>query len=297
MHNKEPQMDTVKFNAKLDKIFNLKESIQPEISDTRIEDSIESFRNNIKTRLRGAKNSNGKAIVEAPIDAPYPDSKIVAQTVGIQKTPEDILNKLSELLGVSRETIVTTPKPYPTGETGVFVKVDHAKHLNPNHVSHGSGIPKVSNENIGDIWPVQGGFAFKNHNNPWLANKLASVKETNVQVNPGQTKVAVMDERENPISVGTIKSQVINFGPKALSQIISNLSADMNVQDANGQPSSEYNQFVDSIKQDGLELILKASAARGGVKVDPTGGSEKVNNLTPAPGSDKKVPGQELANL
>jgi hypothetical protein len=294
MPNKELPMDTVKFNAKLDKIFNLKESIQPQMTDDG--DSIESFRNCIKTRLRGTKNSNGKAIVEAPIDAPYPDSKMVTQSVGVQNSPEDILNKLSELLGVSRETIVTTPKPYPTGETGVFVKVDHAKHSDPNHISHGSGIPKTSSENIGDIWPTQGGFVFKSHNNPWLANKLATVK-FNGQTNPVQSDVAVMDERENPISVSTIKSQVMNFGPQALSQIIAKLNPEMNKVDDNGQPSSEYNQFVDSIKQDGLGLILKSSASAGGVKVGPTGGPEKASSPTPAPGVDKKEPGQELANL
>lgn len=290
-------MDTTKFNAKLDKIFNLKESIQPEMVDTRTGDSIESFRNNIKTRLRVAKNSNGKSIVEAPTDAPYPDRKMVTQTVGVQKSPEDIISKLSTLLGVPRETIATTPRPYPTGETGVFVKVDHAKHLDPNHVSHGSGIPKTSSENIGDIWPVQGGFVFKNHNNPWLASKLAPVKETNVQVDTSLPGIAVMDERENPISVGTIKSQVMNFGPEALGQIIGKMNPEMNKVDVNGQPSSEFNQFVDAIKQDGLELILKASAGAGGVKVGPTGGPAKTRAPAPAPGIDKKEPGQELANL
>ena len=106
---------------------------------------------------------------------------------------------------------------------------------------------------------------------------------------------AVMDERENPIGVSTIKNQVINYGPKGLSEIIGRMSADMSLQDANGQPSSEFNQFVDSIKQDGLELVLKVGAQSGGVKVPPNGAQPIAAGEKPE--DPNKKPGDELASL
>lgn len=132
--------------------------------------------------------------------------------------------------------------------------------------------------------------------------RLRGLKKTQVGTPPeevpqkGPGVVAVMDERNNPISVGTIKNQVQNFGPEGLSQVISKLSADMNKTDSNGQPTSEYNQFVDSIKQDGLELILKVSASAGGVKMAP-GGTPNAPGGTPPEDPNKKEPGDELASL
>jgi len=143
-----------------------------------------------------------------------------------------------------------------------------------------------------------------------IRDQLSSIKKSpnvqpHTQVGPGEPGVAIMeepsiiDERENPISVATIKSQVQNFGPEAFGQIVSNLSAEMNKVNVNGQPTSEYNQLIDSIKQDGLELILKVSSEHGGVKVPasgaaptPAGGDGSTN------GEDQsKEPGQELSSL
>jgi hypothetical protein len=295
--------------------------------------------------------------MEQPIvDVPYPDRKEVFAKVGIQPDAQSILQKLSEILNVPVETLNVSPTAMPTGETPVWLKLDHS-HPNPNHVSHGSGMPKGSNDNIGDIWPVSGGFAFKSHNNPTFAqlyagNKVGKhggkVSETNVQVDKGAPGMAVVEndsdaprktgfksltkpeekykdpverhkheiaygpngavirggtgdgrltERENPISVGTIKSQVQNFGPEALGQIVAKLSSDMDKVDANGQPTSEYNQFVESIKQDGLEIILNASSAAGGVKTAPNG-QGNAQPASPAPDvAAPEEPGQELASL
>src|SRR5687768_12049129 len=106
-HNKESPMDTSKFNDKLNKIFNLKESVQPEVVGIvkPEEDSIEAFRGIVQTRLRGLKNQDpkphtqvdkgapGEAVMEQPkqIDTPYPDPKKVTQAVGVQKSQEEIL--------------------------------------------------------------------------------------------------------------------------------------------------------------------------------------------------------------
>lgn len=307
-------MDNAKFNAQLDKIFNLKESVQPEVvSIVTPEDSVDTFRTCVKNRLRGLKNQDpqphtqvgpgepGKAFMETPGQAPYPNREEVTNKVGVHPTTQALLQALAGILNVPVETLNLSPAPMPTGETPVWLKQDRS-HPNPNHVSHGSGMPKTSNDNIGEIRPVAGGFAFKNHNNPAFAelyagNSVGKVKETNVQVDKGLPGQAVMDERENPISVGTIKSQVQNFGPEALGQIIAKLNPEMNKVDANGQPTSEYNQFVDAIKQDGLELVLKASAGAGGVKMAPTGGPAKPSTPAPAPDVAPKAPGEELASL
>ncbi len=196
-----------------------------------------------------------------------------------------MLSKLSQLMNVPIEKFSTTPNPYPTGEIGVFVK-DEKRHPNPLHVSNqpGYNMPKVANQNIGDIWKTQEGFIFKNHQNHFLGSKVPA------------NDVGVVNERENPIGVSTIKSQVQNFGPEALGQIIGKLNSEMNKQDVNGQTTSEFNQFVDSIKQDGLELILKQGADSGGVKVPPNGAPVPATGNAGS-SSDKKEPGQELASL
>ena len=106
---------------------------------------------------------------------------------------------------------------------------------------------------------------------------------------------AVMDERENPISVKTMQDQVKNWGPKGVSEIIARMCADMDKQDVNGNPSSEFGQFIDSVKQDGISLIIKVGSQSGGVKVPPNG----VQPITPGerPEDPNKKPGDELASL
>lgn len=183
MPNKELTMNNVKFTTQLNKIFNLKESVQPELKSSDLT-TIDSFRDCIKSRLNGVHNLPSKDFEE-------------------------------------------------------------------NAISSSSDLETMD----------------------------------------------VLDERENPISVDTIKSQIMNFGPEALGQIITKLNSEMNKVDANGQPTSEYNQFVDTIKQDGLEIILTASAGAGGVKMAPTGGQAKTPAVVPAPGVDKNEPGEELKNL
>lgn len=374
-------METKKFDEALNKIFNITEAVlQPEVTGLVPPegDSVEVFRNLVKERLRGLKKSPegtphtqrgpgapGEAIMEQPkqVDVPYPDPKVVTQAVGSHKSTEELLNKLAELLGVSRQDLTLSPNPFPTGEIGVWLKV-HESNKGPETYLTGKPNTSSHSQNIGDIWTTPNGFIFKNHSNPYFANKFKAVKETNVQVDKGLPGMAVVEarppvrpedypskdsinrlvhskpvstsspaktgfkslvpkvrtpeerlkgeiaygpngevvrgglkERENPISVGTIKSQVQNFGPEALGQIVAKLSPDMDKVDANGQPTSEYNQFVESIKQDGLEIILNASSAAGGVKTAPNG-QANAKPASPAPGAEApEEPGQELASL
>lgn len=370
-------MENKKFDEALNKIFNITEAVlQPEVTGLVPPegDSVDAFRDLVKSRLRGLKKSPegtpptqrgpgapGEAIMEKPIvDVPYPDAKEVFMKVGLQPSMEAVLQKLSELLNVPVENLRLSPKPFPTGETGVFLKVDRT-HPNPLHFSHGDmnkdQKPSYSTDNIGEIRPVSGGFGFKSHNNPTFAQLYAGNKVGNSdkkvtqdtskfvgnlnrslgegndapaktgykplippttkkqpspeerhrnEINYGPNGAVVrgpldpskpLKERENPISVGTIKNQVQNFGPEALGQIIAKLSPDMDKVDANGQPTSEYNQFVESIKQDGLEIILNASSAAGGVKTAPNG-QANAKPASPAPGaSAPEEPGQELASL
>ena len=131
-----------------------------------------------------------------------------------------------------------------------------------------------------------------------VKERLRGLKKSPKGTPSTQREVRTIKERENPISVGTIQNQVKNFGPEALGQIIGKLNPEMDKVDANGQPTSEYNQFIDAIKQDGLEIILKTSAGAGGVKMAPAGGkSPSPTPESPAPGVAPKEPGQELANL
>lgn len=104
----------------------------------------------------------------------FPKAKEITQNVGVQPSHEAIVAKLSELLKTPVGEIKLSPRPFPTGETGVFLKVD-STHSNPLHVSHGSGVPKVSSEHIGDIWPAKdaNGFIFKNNQNVYLGKKLS----------------------------------------------------------------------------------------------------------------------------
>lgn len=283
-------MDKQKFNEELNKIFCIKEDAQ--LGLEKPVDSVDMFRSSIKSRLKGSTKDKfvaggfDEASANDPVDfyTQYPQLKDISSKVGALPTVDAVLAKLAQLTNIPIQQFSTTPKPYPTGEIGVFVK-DEKKHPDPLHISNGSGynMPKVANQNIGSIFPAMDGkgFTFKNHQNHFLGSKV-----------PGND-TSVVVERENPIGVSTIKSQVQNFGPEALGQIIGKLNAEMNKQDVNGQPTSEFNQFVDAIKQDGLELILKQGADAGGVKVAPNGEAPVKAN----PNVANKEPGKELASL
>jgi hypothetical protein len=124
-----------------------------------------------------------------------------------------------------------------------------------------------------------------------------------VQVGPGKPGEAIMEqpvlvrERNNPISVATIKDQVVNFGPKGVSQIVNKLSPDMTKTNSEGQPTSDFNMFIDSIKQEGLELLIKYGADAGGVKVPPGGSAASPEAGGTPEDPNKEEPGQELASL
>jgi hypothetical protein len=289
-------MDKGTFDKELNRIFCIKEDAQLGLDKPNDVDSVDMFRQRIKGRLTNFNKDEKKAgqidpkpavEMEASVNDPvdfntqYPQLKDITAKVGTQPSVEAILSKLSQLMNVPVEKFSTTPNPYPTGEIGVFVK-DEKRHPDPLHVSNGPGynMPKVSNQNIGDIWKTKEGFIFKNHQNHFLGSKIGS-------------DTGVVNERENPIGVSTIKNNVMNYGPEALGQIISKLSAEMNKTGTDGQPTSEFNQFVDAIKQDGLELILKQGADAGGVKVAPNGEAP----VKATPNVAKKEPGQELASL
>ncbi len=149
------------------------------------------------------------------------------------------------------------------------------------------------------VKPVDPTEVFRNAINSRLRGLVQNDQQPHGQVGPANPpgvafmeEPKVLDERNNPISVSTIKDQVINFGPQGVSQIVNKLSADMNKTNSDGQPTSDFNMFIDSIKQDGLELLVKYGADAGGVKVPPGGSA-----ATPTTAPDKKEPGQELASL
>jgi hypothetical protein len=110
----------------------------------------------------------------------FPKAKNATETIGVLPSHEAIVARLSELLKTPIGDFALTPKPYPTGETGVFVKNTPTQHANPNHISHGSGMPKTSNEHIGDIWPAKdaNGFIFKNNQNIFFGKKISEAEHS-----------------------------------------------------------------------------------------------------------------------
>jgi hypothetical protein len=103
----------------------------------------------------------------------FPKVKELTDKIGIKSSPEEIVKELSAIMNVPEVNIKLSPKPFPTGERGIFVKVDRS-HPNPLHYSRGlDKSQQSSTEHIGDAWPVEQGFIFKNNQNPWLGNKLS----------------------------------------------------------------------------------------------------------------------------
>jgi len=104
----------------------------------------------------------------------FPKVKELTDKIGIKSSPEEIRKELSALLNIPAEHIVFSSKPYPTGEIGIFAKVFTKKKASPLDSMDGTVAPKLnSTEHIGDAWPVEQGFIFKNNQNPWLGNKLS----------------------------------------------------------------------------------------------------------------------------
>lgn len=274
-------MDKQSFDKSLNAIFNLNESTHMEAEIPEKPEKLnDNFRKNIYRKLRGEPSK----VDTYPDNYPKLDSNMVSQRIGVQASKEDILNKLAETLNVSRDSLSVSSLPEPHGEFRVYA---NRERLNKDPFFYAADKPVTGKDNIGAIWPKENGFIFKHLDTHFFNTKFPNDKKD----------VEVIDERENPIGVDTIKNQVQNFGPEALSQIIAKLNPEMNKVDSNGQPSSEFNQFVDSIKQDGLELILKTSASAGGVKTAPTASTVKPDAASPAAEVAPKEPGQELASL
>ena len=104
----------------------------------------------------------------------FPKVKELTNLIGIKSSPEEIRQELASLLNIPVEHIVFSSKPYPTGETGIFAKVFTKGYKNPLNSPDGTIASKhKSTEHIGDAWPVEQGFIFKNNQNPWLGTKLS----------------------------------------------------------------------------------------------------------------------------
>jgi hypothetical protein len=86
------------------------------------------------------------------------------------------------------------------------------------------------------------------------------------QIKPPQPPIScggdgMIVERQNEIGLDTLKGSVKKMGPNAISEIIAKLSIEKKEVDAStGVATSEFDQFVNGLKQEACEVLLGSNA-------------------------------------
>jgi hypothetical protein len=105
----------------------------------------------------------------------------------------------------------------------------------------------------------------------------------------------IIVERENDIDLDTLKGSIRNLGPQKVSEIIAKLSTDKKEVDAaTGMATSEFDNFVDGLKQEAIEVILGSQAPQSQPSTPeqtPSATSDSTSKDVP------KTPEQKLPDL
>ena len=104
-------------------------------------------------------------------------------------------------------------------------------------------------------------------------------------------------ERDNEIGLETLKGSIRKMGPQKVSEIIAKLSAEKSeVDKATGVATSEFDKFIDGLKQEAAEALLGSEATPSTPDATPEGGAP-APGATPAAGEAPKTPEQKLPDL
>ncbi len=105
----------------------------------------------------------------------------------------------------------------------------------------------------------------------------------------------ILVERDNEIGLETLKGSIRKMGPQKVSEVIAKLSAEKNEVDEAGVATSEFDKFVDGLKQEAAEALLGSEATPTTPEATPEAGGEPGN--TPEAGAAPKTPEQKLPDL
>lgn len=103
----------------------------------------------------------------------------------------------------------------------------------------------------------------------------------------------VIVERDNEIGLDTLKGSIKKMGPQKVAEIIGKLSIEKKeVDKATGIATSEFDKFVDGLKQEAAEALLGSTAT-------PTATPDASGDTTTptSPTSEPKEPQQKLDDL
>jgi hypothetical protein len=131
------------------------------------------------------------------------------------------------------------------------------------------------------------------------SNSITNNKDTSPQIKQPMPPIScggdVIVERQNEIGVDTLKGSVKKMGPKVVSEIIAKLSVEKKEVDAStGIATSEFDQFVDGLKQEACEVLLGSSASPSQNSTSPSPAAAP----TPNPSDNtQKPPEQKLPDL
>lgn len=103
-------------------------------------------------------------------------------------------------------------------------------------------------------------------------------------------------ERDNEIGLETLKGSIRKMGPQKVSEIIAKLSVDKSeVDKATGIATSEFDKFIDGLKQEAAEALLGSEVTPTSPDANPEGGA--APGATPTANAAPKTPEQKLPDL